>query len=164
MGKNKISKKEKQRLEAQAQAKAKRKESWSFMIMCVGLVAIMWLAGYLLNGAELADRPTKRQVVSVEATNIRHTDEAVIYDSKEGVELSCIALEMVRVRFKDYEGEFDPYLTLTFHMNDGSEKVLQIADGAAKWNGLVRPLAREEKMLEVMDAVFFPSYVEADEK
>ena len=65
---NKISKKERQRLEAEAQKKAKKKDTWSFMIMCVALVAIMWGVGYLINGSELANPPAKKQVVSVEVT------------------------------------------------------------------------------------------------
>lgn len=162
MGKNKISKKEKQRLEAQAQAKAKRKESWSFMIMCVGLVAIMWLAGYLINGNEVANQPSKKQVASVEVTNTKYSDETKVYDDEEMIKVACSAMEMVRVKHSEVEGNPVPYLTLVFNMTDGTERVLQIADGAVTWEGETKRMVREKWLLEIMDSVFFPEYQEKD--
>ena len=149
--------------EAAAKEKAKKKENRSFMIMCVGIVALMWFVGYYFNGAELAEKPTKRQVVSVEAVNTRYSDEAVICNDEDSVFMACEAFEIVRVKHKEFEGEFEPYLTLTYYMKDGSEKVLQIADGAALWNGMVKPLVREDMMLDAMDLVFFQEYAESEE-
>jgi hypothetical protein len=37
---------------------------------------------------------------------------------------------------------------------------LEIAEGAATWEGVTKPLVREKMMLEMMDAVFFPEFVE----
>lgn len=161
---NKISKKEKQRREAEAKAKAKKKENWSFMLMCVAMVAIMWFVGYLMNGSELADKPTKKQVVSVEITNTKYTDEAKVFTTEDEIKLACSAFELVRVKHKEVEGEPQTYLTLAYNMSDGSRKVLEIAEGAATWNGETKPLVREKMMVEMMDAVFFPEYVEDEEK
>lgn len=161
---NKISKKEKQRLEAQAQAKAKKKETWGFMLMCLAMVAIMWFVGYFINGAELQNQPAKKQVVSVEVTNTKFTDEAKVLATEDEIKLACSAFELVRVKHKEVEGNPEPYLTLIYHMTDGTEKVLEIAEGAATWEGVTKPLVREKMMLEMMDAVFFPEYVETEEK
>lgn len=161
---NKISKKEKQRREAEAQAKAKKKDTWSFMLMCVAMVAIMWVVGYLINGAELADKPTKKQVVSVEITNTKYTDETKVLTTEDEIKLACSAFELVRVKHKEVEGNPQTYLTLVYNMEDGTKKVLEIAEGAATWNGETKPLMREKMMVEMMDAVFFPEYVEDEKK
>ena len=55
-------------------------------------------------------------------------------------------------------------MTMVFNMEDGSERVLEIAEGAATWDGMTRPLVREKMMLEMMDAVFFPEFVAEEEK
>ena len=157
---NKISKKERQRLEAEAQKKAKKKDTWSFMIMCVALVAIMWGVGYLINGSELANPPAKKQVVSVEVTNTKFTDEAKVLTTEDEIKLACSAFELVRIKHKDVEGNPEPYLTLEYHMEDGTVKALEIAEGAATWEGVTKPLVREKMMLEMMDAVFIPEIVE----
>ena len=161
---NKISKKEKQRREAEAKAKADKKDKYSFIIMCVAMVAIMWFVGYFFNGSELQNQPVKKQVVSVEVTNTKFTEEAKVYTDEDGIKLACSALELVRVKHGEVEGSPVPYLTLVYNIEDGSERVLQIAEGAAIWDGETKPLVREKMMLEMMDAVFFPEYVESEEK
>ena len=67
---------------------------------------------------------------------------------------------MVRIKHKDVEGNPEPYLTLEYHMEDGTVKALEIAEDAATWEGVTKPLVREKMMLEMMDAVFFPEFVE----
>ena len=161
---NKISKKEKQRREAQAQAKAKKKDTMGFMVMCVAMVAVMWFVGYFINGAELQNQPTKKQVVSVEVTNTKFTDEVKVLATEDEIKLACSAFELVRVKHKEVEGNPEPYLTLVYHMADGTKKILAIAEGAATWEGETKPLVREKMALEMMDAVFFPEYVETEEK
>ena len=47
-----------------------------------------------------------------------------------------------------------------FNMEDGTVKVLEIAEDAATWEGVTKPLVREKMMLEMMDSVFFPEFVE----
>ena len=157
---NKISKKEKQRLEAEAQKKAKKKDTWSFMIMCAAMVAILWGVGYLINGSELANQPTKKQVVSVEVTNTKFTDEVKVLTTEDEIKLACSAFELVRVKHKDVEGNPEPYLTFVYHMKDGTVKTLEIAEGAVTWEGVTKPLVREKMMMEMMDGVFFPEFVE----
>lgn len=166
---NKISKKEKQRREAEAKAKQTKKDRWSFIIMCVAMIAVMWFVGYLFNGSELANQPSKKQVVSVDVTNTKYSEETKVFATEDEIKLACSAIELVRVKHGTVEGNPEPYLTLVYHMEDGSEKVLQIAEGAATWNGETKKLVREKMMLEMMDAVFFPEYVadedsESDEK
>ena len=157
---NKISKKEKQRLEAEAKAKAKKKDTWSFIIMCAVMVAIMWAVGYLINGSELQNQPERKQVVSVEVTNTKFTDEVKVLTTEDEIKLACSAFELVRVKHKDVEGNPETYLTLVYHMKDGTQKALEIAEGAVTWEGVTKPLVREKMMLEMMDAVFFPEFVE----
>ena len=157
---NKISKKEKQRLEAEAQKKAKKKDTWSFMIMCAAMVAILWGVGYLINGSELANQPTKKQVVSVEVTNTKFTDEVKVLTTEDEIKLACSAFELVRIKHKDVEGSPEPYLTFVYHMKDGTVKTLEIAEGAVTWEGVTKPLVREKMMMEMMDGVFFPEFVE----
>jgi len=161
---NKISKKEKQRREAEAQAKAKRKESWSFMLMCLVMVGVMWFVGYFFNGSELQNQPAKKQIVSVEITNTKFTDEVKVFSTEDEIKLAHSALDLVRVKHKEVEGNTEPYLTLVYNMEDGSERVLQIAEGAATWDGVTKPLVREKMMIEMMDAVFFPEFVAAEEE
>lgn len=156
---NKISKKEKQRREAEAKVKQTKKDRWSFMIMCVAMIVVMWFVGYLFNGSELANQPSKKQVVSVEVINTKYSDETKVFTTEDEIKLACSAIDLVRVKNGAVEGDVDPFLTLVYHMEDGSEKVLQIAEGAATWNGETKKLVREKMMLEMMDAVFFPEYV-----
>lgn len=160
---NKISKKEKQRREAEAKRKADKKDKYSFILMCAAMVAVMWFVGYFFNGSELANQPTKKQVVSVEVSNTKFTDEVKIFSTEDEIKLACSAIELVRVKHGEVEGNPEPYLTLVYNMQDGSQRVLQIAEGAATWNGETKPLVREKMMLEMMDAVFFPEFV-AEEK
>lgn len=160
---NKISKKEKQRREAEAKAKQAKKDRWSFMIMCVAMVAVMWFVGYLINGSELANQPSKKQVVSVEVTNTKYSEETKVFTTEDEIKLACSAIEMVRVKHGALEESAEPYLTLVYHMEDGSENVLQIAEGAATWRGETKKLVREKMMLEMMDAIFFPEYVADDD-
>lgn len=161
---NKISKKEKQRREAEAKAKAKKKETWSFMLMCLVMVGVMWLVGYFFNGSELQNQPAKKQIVSVEITNTKFTDEVKVFTTEDEIKLAHSALDLVRVKHKEVEGNPEPYLTLVYNMEDGSERVLQIAEGAATWDGVTKPLVREKMMVEMMDAVFFPEFVAAEEE
>ena len=161
---NKISKKEKQRREAEAQAKAKKKETWSFMLMCLVMVGVMWFVGYFFNGSELQNQPAKKQIVSVEITNTKFTDEIKVFTTEDEIKLAHSALDLVRVKHKEVEGNTEPYLTLVYNMEDGSERVLQIAEGAAIWDGVTKPLVREKMMIEMMDAVFFPEFVAAEEE
>ena len=161
---NKISKKEKQRREAEAQAKAKKKETWSFMLMCLVMVGVMWFVGYFFNGSELQNQPAKKQIVSVEITNTKFTDEVKVFTTEDEIKLAHSALDLVRVKHKEVEGNLEPYLTLVYNMEDGSERVLQIAEGAATWDGVTKPLVREKMMIEMMDAVFFPEFVAAEEE
>ena len=161
---NKISKKEKQRREAEAQAKAKKKETWSFMLMCLVMVGVMWFVGYFFNGSELQNQPAKKQIVSVEITNTKFTDEVKVFTTEDEIKLAHSALDLVRVKHKEVEGNSEPYLTLVYNMEDGSERVLQIAEGAATWDGVTKPLVREKMMVEMMDAVFFPEFVAAEEE
>ena len=161
---NKISKKEKQRREAEAQAKAKKKETWSFMLMCLVMVGVMWFVGYFFNGSELQNQPAKKQIVSVEITNTKFTDEVKVFTTEDEIKLAHSALDLVRVKHKEVEGNTEPYLTLVYNMEDGSERVLQIAEGAATWDGVTKPLVREKMMIEMMDAVFFPEFVAAEEE
>jgi len=161
---NKISKKEKQRREAEAQAKAKKKETWSFMLMCLVMVGVMWFVGYFFNGSELQNQPAKKQIVSVEITNTKFTDEVKVFSTEDEIKLAHSALDLVRVKHKEVEGNTEPYLTLVYNMEDGSERVLQIAEGAATWDGVTKPLVREKMMIEMMDAVFFPEFVAAEEE
>ena len=161
---NKISKKEKQRREAEAQAKAKKKETWSFMLMCLVMVGVMWFVGYFFNGSELQNQPAKKQIVSVEITNTKFTDEVKVFTTEDEIKLAHSALDLVRVKHKEVEGNSEPYLTLVYNMEDGSERVLQIAEGAATWDGVTKPLVREKMMIEMMDAVFFPEFVAAEEE
>ena len=161
---NKISKKEKQRREAEAQAKAKKKETWSFMLMCLVMVGVMWFVGYFFNGSELQNQPAKKQIVSVEITNTKFTNEVKVFTTEDEIKLAHSALDLVRVKHKEVEGNSEPYLTLVYNMEDGSERVLQIAEGAATWDGVTKPLVREKMMVEMMDAVFFPEFVAAEEE
>jgi len=161
---NKISKKEKQRREAEAKAKADKKDKYSFIIMCVAMVAIMWFVGYFFNGSELQNQPAKKQIVSVEITNTKFTDEVKVFSTEDEIKLAHSALDLVRVKHKEVEGNTEPYLTLVYNMEDGSERVLQIAEGAATWDGVTKPLVREKMMIEMMDAVFFPEFVAAEEE
>ena len=161
---NKISKKEKQRREAEAQAKAKKKETWSFMLMCLVMVGVMWFVGYFFNGSELQNQPAKKQIVSVEITNTKFTDEVKVFTTEDEIKLAHSALDLVRVKHKEVEGNTEPYLTLVYNMEDGSERVLQIAEGVATWDGVTKPLVREKMMIEMMDAVFFPEFVAAEEE
>ena len=161
MGK-KISKKEKQRLEEEARQKNKRKDNLSFLLMCVAMVAVMWIGGYLINGNEVANQPSKKQVASVEVTNTKYSDETKVYDDEEMIKVACSAMEMVRVKHGEVEGNPVPYLTLVFNMTDGTERVLQIADGAVTWEGETKRMVREKWLLEIMDTVFFPEYQEKD--
>ncbi|MBP3585731.1 MAG: hypothetical protein J6J59_08625 [Peptococcaceae bacterium] len=161
---NKISKKEKQRREAEAQAKAKKKETWSFMLMCLVMVGVMWFVGYFFNGSELQNQPAKKQIVSVEITNTKFTDEVKVFTTEDEIKLAHSALDLVRVKHKEVEGNTEPYLTLVYNMEDGTERVLQIAEGAATWDGVTKPLVREKMMIEMMDAVFFPEFVAAEEE
>ena len=161
---NKISKKEKQRREAEAKAKADKKDKYSFIIMCVAMVAIMWFVGYFFNGSELQNQPAKKQIVSVEITNTKFTDEVKVFTTEDEIKLAHSALDLVRVKHKEVEGNTEPYLTLVYNMEDGSERVLQIAEGAATWDGVTKPLVREKMMIEMMDAVFFPEFVAAEEE
>lgn len=161
---NKISKKERQRLEAEAQRKAKKKENWHFMIMCVAMVAIMWAVGYLINGSELANQPVRKQIVSVEVTNTKFTEEAKVFTTEDEIKMAHSALDLVRVKHKAVEGNPEPYMTLVYNMEDGSEVVLQIAEGAATWYGETKPLVREKMMLDMMNAVFFPEFAETEDK
>lgn len=160
----KISKKEKQRREAEAKAKADKKDKYSFIIMCVAMVAIMWFVGYFFNGSELQNQPAKKQIVSVEITNTKFTDEVKVFSTEDEIKLAHSALDLVRVKHKEVEGNTEPYLTLVYNMEDGSERVLQIAEGAATWDGVTKPLVREKMMIEMMDAVFFPEFVAAEEE
>ncbi len=161
---NKISKKERQRLEAEAQKKAKKKETWSFMLMCLAMVAIMWAVGYFINGSELANQPVRKQIVSVEVTNTKFTEETKVFTTEDEIKMAHSALDLVRVKHKAVEGNPEPYLTLVYNMEDGSEVVLQIAEGAATWYGETKPLVREKMMLDMMNAVFFPEFVETEDK
>lgn len=161
MGK-KISKKEKQRLEEEARQKSKKKDNLSFLFMCVAMVAVMWIGGYLINGNEVANQPSKKQVASVEVTNTKYSDETKVYDDEEMIKVACSAMEMVRVKHGEVEGNPVPYLTLVFNMTDGTERVLQIADGAVTWEGETKRMVREKWLLEIMDTVFFPEYQEKD--
>lgn len=161
---NKISKKEKQRRDAEAKAKAKKKETWQFMIICAAMVAVMWGVGYFFNGAELLNQPVKKQVLSVEVSNTKFTDEVKVLTTEDEIKLACSAIDLVRVKNGDVEGNPKPFLTLVYNMKDGTQKVLQIAEGAATWDGVTKPLVREKMMLEMMDTVFFPEYVEPEEK
>lgn len=161
---NKISKKEKQRRDAEAKAKAKKKETWHFMIMCVAMIAIMWAVGYFFNGTELTNQPSQKQVVSVEISNTKYTDEVKVFSTEDEIKLACSAVDLVRVKHGDVEGNPEPYMTLVYNMKDGSQKVLEIAEGAASWDGITRPLVREDMMVEMMEAVFFPEYVATEEE
>lgn len=159
---NKISKKEKQRLEAEAKKKAEKKNNMTFIFLCMAMIAVMWVVTYFFNGSELANRPAKNQVVSVEITNTKFTDEVKIMSTEDEIKMACSVLDLVRVKHNAVEGEHQPYLTLVYHMKDGSEKVLQLSEETAVWEGETKPLAREKMMLETMDAVFFPEYVEQE--
>ena len=105
---NKISKKEKQRREAEAKAKADKKDKYSFIIMCVAMVAIMWFVGYFFNGSELQNQPAKKQIVSVEITNTKFTDEVKVFSTEDEIKLAHSALDLVRVKHKEVEGNPEP--------------------------------------------------------
>ncbi len=161
---NKISKKEKQRREAEARAKAKKKENFSFMLMCVAMVALMWFVGYVINGMELQNQPDKKQVVSVEVTNTKFTDETKIFSTEDEIKLACSAFDLVRIKNKEVADAPEPYLTLVYNMKDGSQKVLEIAEGAVTWEGMTRPLMREKMAMELMDTGLFPEFVATEEE
>ncbi len=161
---NKISKKERQRLEAEAQRKAKKKDTWSFILMCFAIMGIMWGLGYLINGSELANQPVRKEIVSVEVTNTKFTEETKVLTTEDEIKLAHSALDLVRVKHKAVEGNPEPYMTMVFNMEDGSEVVLQIAEGAATWYGETKPLVREKMMLDMMNAVFFPEFVAEEDK
>ena len=125
---------------------------------------VVWFVGYFFNGSELANQPAKKQIVSVEIVNTKFTDQVKVFTTEDEIKLAHSALDLVRVKHKEVEGNPVPYMTMVFNMEDGSERVLEIAEGAATWDGMTRPLVREKMMLEMMDAVFFPEFVAEEEK
>lgn len=162
---NKISKKEKARREAEAKKKADKKNNMSFIFMCVAMVAVMWVVGYFFNGAEINDKPLKKEIVSVEIVNTKFSDEVKIYDDEDGIKLAYTILDLMRYRYGELETvPPEPYFTATYHMQDGTERVLQLADGVMFWNGEAKKLVREKMMLEMVNSVFFPEFVETEEK
>ncbi len=161
---NKISKKERQRREAEAKRKADKKNTLSFMVMCFAMVAIMWGVGYFFNGAEIGDKPAKKDIVSVEIVNTKVGDEVKVYDDEDGIKLAHTILDLMRYRYGELEtAPAEPYITVTYNMKDGTERVLQIGEGVLYWNGEAKELVREEMMLEMINPVFFPELVVPEE-
>lgn len=88
---NKISKKEKARREAEAKQKAEKKDRRSFIFMCVAMLAVMWLVGYLINGMEIKSLPQEKAVASIEIQDHRLTEEVKVLTDEESIKngLQC---------------------------------------------------------------------------
>ena len=147
--------------------KISKKEKFGFLFMCVAMVAIMWGAGYLINGAEMKVLPNKGQVDAIVITDTRLTEEERLVNTEDEIKTACSALDVVRIKYGEVvitDVADDMFLTMTFDMKDGSTKVFQASETHIIWDGTAyEAKQRGHKMfLEVMENIFFPAYVETN--
>ena len=161
MGKNKISKKERERLAAEAKKKEQRSNRNYFIGMAIVMLLIVYGVGYLFNGAALKTLPDKNDVTSIAITDTRYTDEACVLTSEDDIKNACTVMSVLRVKYGEVEMTEQPMITVVYQLEDGTEKELLLGEETLRWEGKDYTIKQRgyEMFLEVLPVYFFPEYV-----
>lgn len=155
---NKISKKEKARREAEAKQRQAKKDRRFYMVLCLGMLLVMWLVGYWFNGMELKGLPSQKQVAAVEITDLPVSQQSKTFTEQEDIKNACKVAQLLRVKYGEAEQTEDAVVAMKFQMEDGSQQLLEVGTTTLQWNGHSYEIKQRtySMFLDMVDALFFP--------
>lgn len=139
------------------------KKEWKFLRWTVGiLIACLLNAGIWIasHGVPLMGLPDAGDVVSVSLVSRDGGTERVVTD-EDGIQLLTKAANLCNYRpFSEATGE--PELSVTYHLKDGREILLEASRNSMWWHGGSHGLKEPDSFVNIVEGLFFSEPEQAE--
>ena len=107
------------------------------------------------NGLPLFGLPDPTEITSVTVLDTRLSDtERQITDTHK-ILTARNAANLLNYKWGDTKGLEEPFITITYHLVNGEEMVVQASDEMVIWKGKAHPLLDEPMFARVVEVFFF---------
>lgn len=109
----------------------------------------IWIASH---GVPLLGLPEQEKVASI--TMVYHAEEERTVTDADGIELLIQAANLCNYR-PFSEGEGQPELTVTYHLKDGTDVILEANHNSMWWHGKAHRLKETDSFVNIVYGLFF---------
>lgn len=129
---------------------------WSFIVCFLTICAV----NYWGNGFQLFGLPNQNDIVSVTISDTRLSDtERQITDAHKLL-TARNAANLIHYKFGDTTGLEAPYVTITYHLANGEERVLQASNEMVIWQEKAHRLEDDSMFVRIVEVFFFGDLLE----
>lgn len=124
----------------------------SIFLVCLVVTIVVY---FWSNGLPLFGLPDPTEITSVTVLDTRLSDtERQITDTHK-ILTARNAANLLRYKWGDTTGLEEPFITITYHLVNGEEMVVQASDEMVIWKGKAHPLLGEPMFARVVEVFFF---------
>lgn len=124
----------------------------SIFLVCLVVTIVVY---FWSNGLPLFGLPDPTEITSVTVLDTRLSDtERQITDTHK-ILTARNAANLLRYKWGDTTGLEEPFITITYHLVNGKEMVVQASDEMVIWKGKAHPLLGEPMFARVVEVFFF---------
>lgn len=137
------------------QVKKKGFGNWMISFGCTSVIIVMlslWRDGIPCNGL-----PDSKDIVRVEITNTRISEEAKVYTDEEKIELARKAANFLNYRLGTVEAAENKsgFITIRYEEADGTVTEISADEATVFWKGKARELKDDETFVNLVEGIFF---------
>lgn len=108
------------------------------------------------GGMYLLGLPSLEDIQSVNISYPKVTDDVKNISSREDIELALKLTSFLKYNlFEKVSSEEEPLITITYHLKDGTDKMISANDTMVWWNNKTYVIKDKEVFINLTEGIFF---------